>query len=252
MKWPIFFFPLLLFAQDMDPPQEQNPDPGQTPDVTSGTEYDNALAEHQQFITNYCGTKQIALNNDDCSFQTILKASQNSTANRTIEFPATTPSLNQELKIVEIDGDNIKLEWAEDVGGVGSPSSTTDNGVVLWDGTDGSSVKNSNVTINASNEIFASSFIYTSDKKLKKDIEDIRDPLNIIQKIKGVKFRWKKGNNPSYGFLAQDIEQDIPQLVATAKLVDENIKGVKYGEIIAILVEAIKAQQKQIEELKKK
>jgi len=95
----------------------------------------------------------------------------------------------------------------------------------------------------------------TSDKRLKDNITPIINPIEKIQKIGGYEFDWIPVENiHSYeghdiGVIAQEIEEVLPELVTTR---DNGYKAVKYDKIVALLIEAIKDQQKQIEELKSK
>jgi hypothetical protein len=86
----------------------------------------------------------------------------------------------------------------------------------------------------------------TSDENLKENIRPIENPLNKILQITGVEFDWKETQQPSVGVIAQEIEKVFPELVKTG----EN-KSVNYNGLIGVLIEAMKEQQKQIEELKK-
>jgi hypothetical protein len=91
---------------------------------------------------------------------------------------------------------------------------------------------------------------------LKYDIEDIKNPLDIIQSLKGRHFKWKKNDQQSSGVIAQEVEQSEMSFLVSDKVdienPDETIKRVKYDGFIGVLIEAIKEQQKQIEELKAK
>lgn len=87
----------------------------------------------------------------------------------------------------------------------------------------------------------------TSDKNLKDNIEPISEAIGTINKLNGVSFNWKEDGSKSFGFIAQEIEQILPELVHENS---EGIKSVSYIPVIAFLVEAIKEQQRQIEELK--
>jgi len=95
----------------------------------------------------------------------------------------------------------------------------------------------------------------TSDKRLKDNITLISNPIEKIQKIGGYEFDWIPTEDiHSYeghdiGVIAQEIEEVLPELVQTR---DNGYKAVKYDKIVALLIEAIKDQQKQIEELKSK
>jgi hypothetical protein len=86
----------------------------------------------------------------------------------------------------------------------------------------------------------------TSDINLKENIRLIEDPLSKVLQLNGVEFDWKDNQQPSIGVIAQELEKVFPSLVKTA----EN-KSVNYNGLIGVLIEAIKEQQKQIEELKK-
>jgi len=97
-----------------------------------------------------------------------------------------------------------------------------------------------------SGDIKATGFVYSSDQSLKQNINPINDPLNKIMQLRGVTFNWKKDNTPSVGLIAQEVEKVFPELVTGT----EGNKGVQYGNLVAPLIEAVKAQQKEIEDLK--
>jgi hypothetical protein len=73
--------------------------------------------------------------------------------------------------------------------------------------------------------------------------------VTTINKLNGVSFEWKDNSLPSYGVIAQEIEEVLPELVNTDK---DGVKSVNYNGIIGFLINAIKEQQKQIDELKEK
>lgn len=92
----------------------------------------------------------------------------------------------------------------------------------------------------------AQAFLYTSDKRLKDNIETIQDPLQKVQALRGVTWNWKKDGKADVGFIAQEVEQVLPELVATK---DDGYKAVQYANLVWVLVEAVKEQQKQIDAL---
>ena len=103
--------------------------------------------------------------------------------------------------------------------------------------------------------IFATGTITPSDIRYKKNIELIRSPLETINAIRGVTYDYNTdafpnmgfSNEKQTGFIAQEVEAVLPGIVFT----DNNgYKAVDYPKIIPVLTEAIKAQQKEIEELK--
>jgi hypothetical protein len=85
----------------------------------------------------------------------------------------------------------------------------------------------------------------TSDITLKENIEVINEPIVKLSQLKGVTFDWKFGGH-SVGVIAQDVEKVLPTAVGGSK----DQKTVNYNAIIGLLVESVKDQQKQIEELK--
>jgi hypothetical protein len=94
--------------------------------------------------------------------------------------------------------------------------------------------------------ITATDFNSASDINLKENIKPLEDSLNKVLQLNGVSFDWKETQQPSVGVIAQELEKVFPELVRTG----EN-KSVNYNGLIGVLIEAVKEQQKQIEELKK-
>lgn len=91
---------------------------------------------------------------------------------------------------------------------------------------------------------------YSSDERLKDNIEIIQDPIEKIKQIKGVKFDWNNNTEKEgteIGVIAQDIEKILPELVVNR---ENGYKAVRYDKLVALLIEAIKDQQKQIDSLK--
>jgi ribosomal protein S6E (S10) len=105
------------------------------------------------------------------------------------------------------------------------------------------------ITMSKSGVIKASSFSMMSDISLKKDIAPLGDSLDKIRKLQGVSFNWKDSGQPSIGFIAQDVERIFPEVVSTDK--DTKLKSLDYAKLVAPLVEAVKEQQSQIENLKR-
>ncbi len=93
----------------------------------------------------------------------------------------------------------------------------------------------------------------TSDKRLKIT-QDLQDGLDIVLKLKPIKYEWNKKHEElygidkgyKYGFIAQDVQQVIPEMVGEDKkgYLTYNPSGIE-----SILTKAIQEQQKQIEEL---
>jgi hypothetical protein len=102
------------------------------------------------------------------------------------------------------------------------------------------------VKLDVAGTVMAASFVQASDERLKNNIKKITDPLAVLG-IRGVTFDWNDSGKGDYGFIAQELETIYPDLVFTNPETD--MKAVSYSGMNAILLEAIKAQQTQIETL---
>jgi len=98
------------------------------------------------------------------------------------------------------------------------------------------------------NKIRAAAFVTYSDETLKTEVETMGDALSTVKSLNGVEFTWKDSGQRDFGFIAQDVEKVIPNAVHTA---DDGVQGVDYSRLTSVLVEAVKAQQEQIDGLKK-
>ena len=106
-----------------------------------------------------------------------------------------------------------------------------------------------------------SSYQAYSDRSLKRDVKPIAGALDVIERLQGVSYAMRKHPHDDgarerspeeqfsldhqLGFIAQDVEAVLPQLVQTEP--ETGLKTVGYMGVIPLLVEAIKEQQRQIE-----
>ncbi len=98
------------------------------------------------------------------------------------------------------------------------------------------------------NAVYANAYYYHSDARLKENIQPFEDgTLNKLYDLEGVRFDWKESGKTDIGFIAQEVEKILPELVSQT---DEGVMGVKYGNLVPLLVEAAKAQKVEIEELR--
>ena len=89
-------------------------------------------------------------------------------------------------------------------------------------------------------DITAFSTTIPSDIRLKKDVKEITNGLEIINKLRPVSFKWKKNNKESIGFIAQEIELILPHFVKDTKLDGIPIKTIKQDKLIPYIVDSIK------------
>ncbi len=145
--------------------------------------------------------------------------------------------INAEANMV-FDGDNLTVSNGGLVVGLGVTAGTV--GIGLF-----------------ANDVVA---YYSSDKRLKENVMPISNALEKVKQISGVEFNWRplteeqrKTIHPNeghdVGVIAQEIEEILPEVVTTR---DTGFKAVKYEKIVALLIEAIKEQQIQIDQLKGK
>ena len=96
---------------------------------------------------------------------------------------------------------------------------------------------------------------YSSDRRLKDNIQPIESPLEKVSKLGGYSFDWiptegihiNEGHD--IGVIAQEVEEILPEVVITR---DNGYNAVQYEKIVALLIEANKELKERIEKLEKK
>ena len=91
-----------------------------------------------------------------------------------------------------------------------------------------------------------------SDKKLKTNIQDINYGLETIMKLSPKQYDWKKDDTHDIGFIAQEVEEVIPEIVKDKKHFDKEIKTLDYEKLTAVLIKAVQEQQERINKLEEK
>jgi hypothetical protein len=99
-------------------------------------------------------------------------------------------------------------------------------------------------TIRATGDVIA-----YSDERVKENIKTIDNSLEKVNKLRGVEFNKIGEDKKSIGVIAQEIEKVLPEVVKTD---DEGMKSVAYGNVVGVLIEAVKELNKEVEELKTK
>jgi Chaperone of endosialidase/Head domain of trimeric autotransporter adhesin len=101
----------------------------------------------------------------------------------------------------------------------------------------------------------ATAFVLTSDARFKTNIQPLEQPMQILHRLRGVSYYFNTEQFPGhafprqlqYGFLAQEVEQVLPQAVHTGS---DGYKSVNYSALIPLLTEGIKALQQEVELLR--
>lgn len=132
------------------------------------------------------------------------------------------------------------------------------NGIaILENGNVGMGTSIPSVRLQVSGDIIANSIAGSSDYRYKSNIHQIDHALDKVKSLRGVYFNWNQKDFPTkdfsdqmeIGFIAQEVEKIIPEVVIKDKTIDQ-FRSIKYDKLVALLVEAIKEQQKQIDSLK--
>ena len=111
-----------------------------------------------------------------------------------------------------------------------------------------SKVSTTKLTFNPSTgTLTATDLNSSSDASLKENIETIENAIDTVNDLRGVKFDWKEDGRTSYGVIAQELENVLPELVSSGEL-----KTVNYNGIIGVLIEAVKELSAEVEDLKNK
>lgn len=114
-------------------------------------------------------------------------------------------------------------------------------------GINASTSGNSNIVArDGSGTITATDFNSTSDLNLKENIKTFTNALETVNSLRGVSFDWKETGKSSYGVIAQELEEILPDLVKNGE-----VKSVNYNGIIGVLIEAVKELSEEVKELKR-
>ena len=106
---------------------------------------------------------------------------------------------------------------------------------------------------------FGTAFASVSDRSWKKDIETFSGSLEKITKLRPRKFKWKKDNKEDYGFIAQEVETILPQIVKSSGFSNagketgdgKKHKTIDYAKLTPYLVDTIQELIKRIEKLER-
>jgi hypothetical protein len=130
-------------------------------------------------------------------------------------------------------------------------SDTTFDKLAFQVKSDGTTTIGGNAVVSGSLNVTGDVVAYsTSDERLKDNVELISQPIDKLKQINGVSFDWNDKSEHSghdVGVIAQQVEAVLPELVRTK---DDGYKAVRYEKLVALLIEAVKEQQLQIDELK--
>ena len=104
------------------------------------------------------------------------------------------------------------------------------------------------ITVNGATGV--TSYLSASDYRLKEDLQDFQG-LNLVSNIKVYNYKWKSADERTYGVMAHELQEVLPQAVVGEKD-HEEMQSVDYSKIVPLLVKSIQELKAEIELLKSK
>ena len=192
----------------------------------------------------------------------ILAATNN--GSNVCAFTVSTPNGGTPAERLRIDGvGNVFINTLNDMGGILNTSHA--DGVAIGSANDqtyyrriyGTAGANLELRFwNGSNEGSLNSsgaWVNASDVSLKENIADIEYGIDTVKSLKPRKYTMKEGGNSEVGFIAQEMESVVPEVVNTSENPDgDEIKGISYGQLNAVLTKALQEAIAKIETLETK
>lgn len=93
----------------------------------------------------------------------------------------------------------------------------------------------------------ARAWVTYSSARHKTNVQAVQNPIETVKSLRGVTYDWKGTGQPDVGFIAEEVGAIVPEVVSFGK--DGRAEGIDYGRLTSVLVEAMKAQQVEIEKL---
>ena len=145
-------------------------------------------------------------------------------------------------------GGNAQVQIFPNVGG-SNPAKT----FVIRDGGIGIGTNNpgfNKLNVVAGHTTIADAWTARSSRRFKDNIQTLDNALDTVEQLRGVSFDWKTTGKPSIGLIAEEVGAVLPELV---EYEDNGVDALSldYGKLTALLVEAVKEQQQQIDELRR-
>ncbi len=112
-------------------------------------------------------------------------------------------------------------------------------------------------TLDVNGDIQCDNLFETSDGRYKRDVREIEGALSKVSELRGVTFVWNREESPDQnfddenhlGFIAQEVQQVVPEIVSEG---EDGYLSMDYGKLTPLLVQAIKEQQSEIDELNRR
>ena len=155
-------------------------------------------------------------------------------------------------------GGVTRSSWPSDGGGSGTVTSVATTGGI----TGGTITSSGTISLDSSysatfagltvnGTVTAQNYNTSSSRKWKTNITPIVNALDTVSKLQGVTFDWNnKDLKNDFGLIAEDVNEVLPTIVTKDK--SNDVTGVDYGRLTAMLIEAVKELSAKVKQLENK
>jgi hypothetical protein len=216
--------------------------------VTSGKILDGTILEEDINVSAVGNAGEILSSDGTGGFVWTVDNNTTYTAGDGLSLTTTSFSLKNSTNLDE----NAVPRWDATGTQFTNSSIWDDNAGHVLIGDDGTGTISSSYNLQVVGTFKTEQIYHSSDVRWKTDIFTIDSALSKVQNLRGVEYKWRQDEFPEkqfvdgtqIGLIAQEVEEVMPELVMTD---DTGYKSVEYANLVAVLIEAIKEQQKLID-----
>ena len=103
--------------------------------------------------------------------------------------------------------------------------------------------------VGAGGTTLADEWTIRSSRRFKTNIQPLEGALQKVEQLQGVSYERKADGKHEIGVVAEDVDQVVPEVVSRDPKTKQ-VQGVDYSKLAALLIEAVKSQQVEIQHLK--
>lgn len=157
---------------------------------------------------------------------------------------------------LKVNSTGTGLEWGSVGGAINVANEITVNSsnyYILFTNVASGNITSTNVATSKlyfnpnSGTVSATNFNSLSDLSEKENVETLKNAVEMLANIRGVRFTWKETGAPSLGVIAQELLQVAPELVTRN---EQGVHTVNYSGLHAILIEAMKDMHSELKLLR--
>jgi hypothetical protein len=157
---------------------------------------------------------------------------------------------------LKVNSSGTGLEWGSVGGSINVANEVSVNSsdyYILFTNSSSGGITSTNVATSklyfnpSTGTVSATNFNSLSDLQEKENVETLKNAVEMLASIRGVRFTWKETGAPSLGVIAQELLQVAPELVTRN---EQGVHTVNYAGLNAILIEAMKDLHTQVQLLR--